>query len=111
LVYGGRKLELFFVVFVPGMLACWLWMRNRSSWVHAIIGMVIGTVVSYGVIYVLGNYVQADMIAQSRQQFGDQFATQMTNALYGNALKYAVFTIIACAIALKLKKNSAETSK
>lgn len=101
-------MQLFLIVFVPGMLACWLWMRNRTSWGHAIIGMVIGTMVSYGVIYVLGNYVQADMIAQSRQQFGDQLTTQMTNAIYGNALKYAVFTIIACAIALKFKSNSAK---
>lgn len=93
------------------MLACWLWMRNRTSWGHAIIGIVLGAVVSYGVIYVLGNYVQSEMIAQSREQFGDQLTTQMIYAVYGNALKYAVFTIIGCAIALKLKSNEAKIDK
>jgi hypothetical protein len=49
--------------------------------------------------------VQADLIAETRRQFGDQLATDITNAVYGNALKYAVGTVVACAIGMKLKKN------
>lgn len=98
-------MQLFLIVFLPGMLVCWLYFRNRDSWGHAIIGIILGTIACYGVIYVFGNFVQADLIVETRRQFGEQLATDMTNAIYGNALKYAVGTMIACAIGMKLRKN------
>jgi riboflavin transporter FmnP len=103
-------MQLFLIVFAPGMLVCWLYFRNRASWGHAIIGMILGAVTSYGVIYLLGNYVQADLIAETRRQFGEQLGTSITNAVYSNALKYAVGTIVACSIAIKLKKASKSQS-
>lgn len=103
-------MQLFLIVFVPGMLIFWIYFRNRNSWGHAIIGMLLGAITCYGVIYVLGNYVQADLIAETQRQFGDQLGTEITNAVYGNALKYAVGTIVACAIGMKLKKSKTAPS-
>lgn len=100
-------MQLFLIVFVPGMLVCWLYFRNRNSWGHAIIGVILGALTSYGVIYVLGNYVQADLIAETRRQFGEQLGTEITNAIYGNALKYSVGIIAVCTIAMKLRKKTA----
>ena len=104
-------MQLFLLVFVPGMLVCWLYFRNRESWGHAIIGVILGAMTSYGVIYALGNYLQVDLFEQARQQFGEQVATDMFNAAYGNALKYAVGTIVACAIGMHLRKRNATKAK
>lgn len=103
-------MQLFLIVFVPGMLVSWLYFRNRNSWGHAIVGILLGAITCYGVIYVLGNYVQAELIAETRRKFGDQLGTQITNAVYGNALKYAVATIVACVVGMKLKKNKTAAS-
>ena len=103
-------MQLFLIVFIPGMLVCWLYFRNKESWGHVFVGIILGIVTCYGVIYVLGNYVQADLIAETRRHFGEQLGTDISNAIYGNALKYAVGAIAACAIAMKLRKKTAYRS-
>lgn len=71
-----------------------------------VLATVLGTIVSYGVIYLLGNYVQADTIAELENVMGANAAKNFTNNLYGNALKYSVAVIAATSIALKLRTKT-----
>lgn len=98
-------MQLFLIFFASGMLVCWLYVRNRNSWLHTIIGIVFGAFAAYGALYVMGNYVQADLIAQLKYTVGDTTATEITNKLYGTALKNAVGAIIGVAIALKIRSG------
>jgi hypothetical protein len=99
-------MQLFLIVFAPGMLVCWLYVRKRMAWGHVGVGILLGAIASYGMVYFLGNYVQAGLIEEMRQNFGETYATAMTNSMYGGALKYSVGTIAVCAIAMKMRKDA-----
>ena len=67
---------------------------------YVVIGILLGIVAAYAAVYVLGNYIQADLIAEMKYVMGEDLAIQTTNALYGRALLSASAAIVGCGIAM-----------
>ena len=55
--------------------------------------------------YLLGNFVQTDTIDQMVDSFGEKITRQITNNIYGNALKGSVVVVIGSAIGWKLRNG------
>lgn len=98
-------MQLFFIVFAPGAFISWLIYRNKDSWIATILSIVCGAIVSYAVVYLMGNYVQASTIQEMEAVMGKAIATEIINNLYGRALLTAVGVIAVIAIAVKLRKK------
>jgi len=100
-------MQLFLMCFIPGFAALYLYTRRRPGSGNAAIGIVLGIVAAYAAVYVLGNYIQADLIAEMKYVMGEDLAVRTTNALYGRALLSASGAIIGCGISLQLQKSKA----
>jgi hypothetical protein len=98
---------LFLACFIPGFAILYLFTRHRVGWASTVIGIVLGIIAAYAAVYVLGNYIQADLIAEMKYVMGEDLAIQTTNTLYGRALLSASAAVIGCGIAMQIRKTKA----
>lgn len=96
-------MQLFLIFFTAGILPCWFYVKNKNSWLHTGIGIVFGLVGAYAAVYIMGNFVQANLVAEMNRTVGESAARDIINGIYGSAFKSAAGAIIGVAIALKLK--------
>lgn len=98
-------MELFMLIFAPGMLVCWIFLRKHKSWARVALGIFFGVIASYGAMYALVSYPDLNQQAALHFTAGKTGGDEVLRAMHVSAFKGAVASIIGGAIAIKLRSR------